>query len=74
VLPHTPETHAFSTTTTFSYRQQAASSQQAHVATAAGDVARVWEVKAEIGRPAAGLWELTEEELREIQESLEELQ
>jgi len=53
--------------------QLAALSQQAHEATAAGDAARVREIEAEIDRLAAELWGLTEEELREIQESLEEL-
>jgi hypothetical protein len=48
-------------------------SQQAHSATAAGDAARVQEIEAEIDRLAAQLWGLTDEELREIQESLEEL-
>jgi len=49
-------------------------SQQAHAATAAGDTARVREIEAEIDRLAAKLWGLTDAELREIQESLEELQ
>jgi hypothetical protein len=53
--------------------QLAALSQQAHQATAAGDAARVREIEAEIDRLAAQLWGLTEAELREIQESLEEL-
>jgi len=51
----------------------AALSQQAHEATAAGDAVRVREIEVEIDRLAAELWGLTEEELREIQESLEEL-
>jgi hypothetical protein len=55
------------------HRQLAALSQQAHEATAAGDAARVREIEAEIDRLAAQLWGLTEAELREIQESLEEL-
>jgi hypothetical protein len=33
----------------------------------------VWEIKAEINALAAKVWELTEEELWEIRESLEEL-
>jgi len=53
--------------------QLAALSQQAHQATTAGDAARVREIEAEIDRLAAQLWGLTEAELREIQESLEEL-
>jgi len=55
------------------HRQLAALSQQAHEATTAGDTARVREIEAEIDRLAAQLWGLTEAELREIQESLEEL-
>ncbi|MBC8492816.1 MAG: N-6 DNA methylase, partial [Chloroflexi bacterium] len=55
------------------HHQLAALSQQAHQATAAGDTARVREIEAEIDVLAAQLWELTEAELREIQESLEEL-
>jgi len=55
------------------HRQLAILSQQAHEATAAGDTARVREIEAEINRLAAELWGLTEGELREIQESLEEL-
>jgi len=57
----------------FAHCQLAALSQQAHEATAAGDTARVREIEAEIDRLAAELWGLTEEELREIRESLEEL-
>jgi hypothetical protein len=48
-------------------------SRQAHAATAAGDAARVREIEAEVDRLAARLWELTDAELREIQESLAEL-
>ena len=48
-------------------------SQQAHAATARGDVERVREVEAEIDRLAKSLWGLTDDELREIQESLAEL-
>jgi len=55
------------------HRQLSALSQQAHEATVAGDTARVREIEAEIDRLTAELWGLTEEELREIQESLEEL-
>ena len=56
------------------HRALATLSQQAHAATAAGDAARVREIEAEIDRLAAKLWGLTDAELREIQESLEELQ
>lgn len=55
------------------HRQLAALSQQAHEATAAGDAARVREIEAEIDRLAAELWGLSEQELEEIQRSLEEL-
>ena len=55
------------------HRQLAAVSQQAHEATAAGDAARVREIEAEIDRLAAELWGLSEQELEEIQRSLEEL-
>ncbi len=55
------------------HRQLAALSQQAHAATAAGEAARVAEIEAEIDVLAARLWGLTDEELREIQESLAEL-
>ena len=53
--------------------QLAVLSVEAHEATAAGDTARVQEIEAEIDRLAAELWGLTEEELRDIQKSLEEL-
>ena len=55
------------------HRQLATLSKQAHEATAAGDMARVQEIEAEIDQLAAKLWGLTGEELREIQKSLEEL-
>ena len=45
-----------------------------HQATAAGDTARVREIETEIDRLAARLWGLTAAELKEIQESLQELQ
>jgi hypothetical protein len=48
-------------------------SQQAHTATVAGEIARVHEIEVEIDRLAAQVWGLTDEELREIQESLAEL-
>jgi hypothetical protein len=59
--------------TNLTHCQLAALSQQAHEATAAGDAARVREIEAGIDELAAELWGLTEGELREIQESLEEL-
>lgn len=52
----------------------AALSQAAHAATSAGDAARVKEIEAEVDRQAAKLWGLTAAELKEIQESLAELQ
>ena len=51
----------------------AALSQEAHAATAAGDITRVAAIEAEIDQLAARLWGLTEAELRDIQESLAEL-
>lgn len=56
------------------HRTLAALSQEAHTATAAGDAARVAAIEAEIDGLAARLWGLTEGELRDIQESLAELQ
>jgi len=53
--------------------QLAAFSQEAHQATAAGDAARVREIEAEIDQLAAELWGLSQQELEEIQRSLEEL-
>jgi hypothetical protein len=44
-----------------------------HTATAVEDAARVREIEAEIDRLAAELWGLSEQELEEIQRSLEEL-
>ena len=55
------------------HRQLAVLSQEAHEATADGDAARVREIEAEIDGFAAELWELSEQELEEIQRSLEEL-
>ena len=55
------------------HRQLAALSQWAHAATAAGDAARVREIEVEIDRLAAELWGLSQQELEEIQRSLEEL-
>ncbi|HBY94687.1 MAG TPA: hypothetical protein DEP84_12125 [Chloroflexi bacterium] len=53
--------------------QLAALSERAHEATAAGDTTQVQAIEGEIDRLAAQLWGLTDEELREIQESLAEL-
>lgn len=49
-------------------------SKKAHAATSAGDIARLEEIEAEVNSLAAQLWGLTDEELKEIQESLAELQ
>jgi len=48
-------------------------SEQAHEATKVGDELRLREIEAEIDLLAAKLWGLSDEELREIQESLSEL-
>ncbi|GBC82945.1 hypothetical protein HRbin10_02083 [bacterium HR10] len=55
------------------HRRLAELSQAAHEATKAEDEARLCQIEAEIDREAAKLWGLTEEELREIQRSLQEL-
>ncbi len=55
------------------HRRLAELSKQAHAATTAGDAALVLELEAEIDRAAAELWGLTADELKEIQESLVEL-
>ncbi|MFA0784429.1 MAG: hypothetical protein YYHSYBAR_002820 [Candidatus Fervidibacter sacchari] len=46
---------------------------QAHEAAKVGDELRLREIEAEIDLLAAKLWNLSDEELREIQESLAEL-
>ena len=51
--------------------QLAKQSQQAHAAAEAGE--SVVEIEAEVDRLAAKLWELTDDELKDIQESLAEL-
>ena len=51
----------------------AALSEKAHEATATGDEAEVERIEAEIDRAVAELWGLREEELAEVQRSLEEL-
>ena len=56
------------------HRELAALSGQAHAATAAGDTARVKEIEAEIDTLAARLWGLADAELKEIQQSLAELE
>ena len=48
-------------------------SQEAHEATAAGDMPRVKEIEEEIDKLAAELWGLTRQELEDIKRSLEEL-
>jgi hypothetical protein len=55
------------------HRQLAALSQQAHGATAVGDAVRVREIETEIDQLAIELWGLTQQELEDIQQSLEEL-
>ena len=55
------------------HRALAVLSQQAHEAAAQGDTTRVQEIEAEIDALAAKVWGLSEAELREIRESLEEL-
>ncbi len=55
------------------HRQLSAASQEAHGAATGDDERRLQDIEAEIDRLAAQLWGLTDEELREIQESLEEL-
>lgn len=54
-------------------RQLATLSQEAHEAMAAGNAARVREIEAEIDQLAAKLWGLSQQELADIQRSLEEL-
>ncbi len=51
----------------------AALSQQAHQLAAAGDEAGLTAVEAQVDEAAAELWGITERELREIRQSLEEL-
>lgn len=53
--------------------QLAELSKQAHKAAKAGDEMRLREIEAEIDRQAAKLWGLSDDELREIQQSLREL-
>jgi hypothetical protein len=48
-------------------------SKQAHEAAKVGDERRLREIEAEIDRQAAKLWGLSDDELREIQQSLREL-
>jgi hypothetical protein len=48
-------------------------SKQAHEAAKVGDETRLREIEAEIDRWAAKLWNLTDDELRDIQQSLAEL-
>ena len=55
------------------HRELAALSRQAHKAAAQGDDEAVRAIEAEIDALAAKVWGLSEAELREIQERLEEL-
>jgi len=55
------------------HRRLAELSKQAHEAAKAGDERRLRQIEAEIDREAANLWGLTDEELREIQQSLMEV-
>ncbi len=55
------------------HRSLAALSQEAHAAAAAGAAARVREIEAEVDQLAKDLWGLSQQELEEIQRSLEEL-
>jgi len=48
-------------------------SEQAHEAAKVGDERRLQEIEAEIDHWAAQLWNLSDDELREIQQSLAEL-
>lgn len=56
------------------HRRLAALSQEAHAATAAGDLARVQEIEAAIDQLAKDLWGLSQQELEDIQRSLAEIQ
>jgi hypothetical protein len=56
------------------HRRLSELSQEAHEAAKAGDESRLHEIEAEIDRWAAELWGLSDEELREVQESLAELE
>jgi SAM-dependent methyltransferase len=53
--------------------QLAGLSQQAHHAAASGDLVQVQAIEEKIDQLSAQLWKLSDEELREIQESLKEL-
>jgi SAM-dependent methyltransferase len=55
------------------HQQMSVLSEAAHAATAEGDEAQVQEIESQIDQLAAHLWGLTDEELKEIQESLAEL-
>jgi len=55
------------------HRRLAELSEQAHEAAKIGDERRLQQIEAEIDRVAAKLWDLSDDELREIQESLAEL-
>jgi len=56
------------------HRQLSKLSKEAHEAAKAGDENKLREIESEIDRAAAQLWGITDEELREIQQSLLELE
>ncbi|MEM2592059.1 MAG: hypothetical protein QXI60_05680, partial [Thermofilaceae archaeon] len=56
------------------HRRLAELSEAAHEAARQGEEAKLREIEAEIDRQAAKLWDLTDEELRAIQQSLRELE
>ncbi len=56
------------------HRRLAKLSQAAHKAARKGDTAELQRIEAEIDHTAAKLWGLTDEELREIQQSLKDLE
>jgi len=56
------------------HKRLAELSEKAHEAASRGDDQKVREIEAEIDRVAAKIWGLTDEELAEIQKSLQELQ
>jgi DNA anti-recombination protein RmuC len=59
--------------TNLTHQQLARLSQRAHELAAAGDEQALKAVEDEVDRAAAELWGITDEELAEIQRSLEEL-
>lgn len=57
-----------------SHQKLAKLSKEAHEAVKAGDENRLRQIESKIDRVAAQLWGITDEELREIQQSLRELE